>query len=417
MNRRTEWAHRAPVVVSAALVGAAGRLRRAALAGGGGRHADDRRVLAAPSSRTTTPTAPATSRRPPPSRRSTAASAGSAWRPSASPTLAPTPPSARPTTPTRRRLHDDGHRRHVGADGHGQPLPGHGRWRHAAGGLPVRSPRRRLRHQRPVRRRRCDGIDIGVLQPTSYCQDDPQMAVSCFVFDDQIVGPNAGWRPCRAGVRRLGRRPPSPRTRRRRPDRLHLGPGLAGQSGTLFVGAFLKRHAGFGPGGPGAIYRIERGADSTSGRATTLFTFVDLGVAAGRARPAPGGHRLLPRHPDLRASWARAASATSSSAATAPRCYAVGLASRQLYRIPIGNPPTPGPVSARSRARPGHRSDGLRRRPGDPGRSAEPQRAAVRPRHHHGLLYLGEVCSPSRRSRPPTCGPSSVVRRHHVDRC
>ena len=34
-------------------------------------------------------------------------------------------------------------------------------------------------------------VDIGVAHPSSYCQDNPQMAVSCFVFGDQVAGPNA----------------------------------------------------------------------------------------------------------------------------------------------------------------------------------------------------------------------------------
>jgi hypothetical protein len=238
------------------------------------------------------------------------------------------------------------------------------------------------------------GVDVGVVDPESYCQDNPQMAVSCFVFGDQSTGPNAGLTTLeQLPYDASGETPPITSLAEALQIGSTWGLALQRESGSLFAGSFLKRHAGFGPGGPGAIYRIDRGADGSFGTPDdAVSTFLDLGAAAAGADPHPAGTDYF--H-DIAAysQVAKGGLGDLELSSDGTVLFAVGLASRQIYRIPIGNPPSPGPVTTIAVPDPGSGPTGCVL---DPATPAGELNLNVRPfglGSRDGLLYVGAVCT------------------------
>ena len=147
-----------------------------------------------------------------------------------------------------------------------------------------------------------------------------------------------------------------------------MGLGYQRQSGSLFAGAFLKRHAGFGPGGSGAIYRLDRGGDGSFGTGDdAVSTFLDLeALAPGAAGADPHPSGVDPDYFHDIAAFdliGKRALGDVEIADDGTTLYTVGLNSRRLYSIPVGNPPTtPGAGAVQSFAVP------------DPARPASPTR-------------------------------------------
>lgn len=146
------------------------------------------------------------------------------------------------------------------------------------------------------------GVNVGFSNPHDYCQSNPQLAVSCSVFGEQGENPNGvnkdlavlyGF-PYTAGstdtANSAAVRTPLPTTLAQA-KALGTTWGLTWSPLTkhLYSAAFLKRHAGYGPNGPGAIYQID-----TSGAATLFY---DLGAVVGAdPHPQPGQTCLSPGH-------------------------------------------------------------------------------------------------------------------------
>ncbi|HEU5086306.1 MAG TPA: SdrD B-like domain-containing protein, partial [Roseiflexaceae bacterium] len=126
-------------------------------------------------------------------------------------------------------------------------------------------------------------VDLGILLPGDYCQDNPTLITSCFRYGDQLqpnVNPfpdssslptvitfdnNAGasvGTPLGAGLVTPYDLPD--------PGTLAIGKqvgtvwGLAYARTTkqLYASAFMKKHADFGPSGPGAVYVIDPATNS-----------------------------------------------------------------------------------------------------------------------------------------------------------
>ncbi|MGD9702729.1 MAG: SdrD B-like domain-containing protein [Acidimicrobiia bacterium] len=105
------------------------------------------------------------------------------------------------------------------------------------------------------------GVDFGVTNPAEFCQENPTLATNCF-----SAGPND--RP--DVVTRLVPYNASgidPSLQTGISDAIGVGSvyGVAYQrsTGRVFLSSFLKRHAGVGPGGLSAIYRIDGAASGT----------------------------------------------------------------------------------------------------------------------------------------------------------
>ena len=115
-----------------------------------------------------------------------------------------------------------------------------------------------------------------------------------------------------------------------------VGPtwGLAHQrtSNSLFAGAFMKRHVGFGPSGTGAIYRVDMNS-------STVSTFLDLnalfgaGTAGADPHPAATNFTLDPNSFDEVGKASLGDIDISDDELT---IWAINLTDRQLYQIPLG---------------------------------------------------------------------------------
>jgi len=135
------------------------------------------------------------------------------------------------------------------------------------------------------------GVNLGINYPTDYCQANPELVTSCYVFGDQqsvsgvattvgIYGndPVLISFPYTAGSRTIqdltgaGGVYDQPTAHRvmilAKQVGTTLGLAYARKTKKLYSAAFFKKHAGFGPGGPGAIYVSD--ANSTSTVSTTI---------------------------------------------------------------------------------------------------------------------------------------------------
>ncbi len=135
-----------------------------------------------------------------------------------------------------------------------------------------------------------DHIDIGIAQPSNYCEDNPNLALPCarsqsakidqgafFLFplsasSDPDGNPDGSYT---GNDRILGTRP----TVLALASQVGMLNGVAWnrREGTLYGSAYLRRRTGFGPGGIGAIYAVTN--PGTPGAPVT--TFVDLNAVFG----------------------------------------------------------------------------------------------------------------------------------------
>lgn len=213
-------------------------------------------------------------------------------------------------------------------------------------------------------------IDAGFSSPADFCgaTPAPALATSCFVFGEQNENPSGVNQdkttlysfPYSAGSTDLT---DEPAVRAPLPTALALAKqigsvwGLAWhpQTQTLFAAAFMKRHAGFGPNGPGAIYQIT---------ATGSTLFYDIGTQAGSDPHAAPGQTCAtnpgPNNNTNFACWFHDSNAFDlvgkvgfgdlDIAEDFSTLYTINLATNQLLAIPVANPaamtafavPTPG---------------------------------------------------------------------------
>jgi uncharacterized repeat protein (TIGR01451 family) len=232
-------------------------------------------------------------------------------------------------------------------------------------------------------------IDFGLNSPSDYCQADPRLATSCFVEGNQITGPNKDNPVVVSFPYSASGQDPS----------VEIGEALAKQVGStwglayhrtsrsLFVAAYVKRGAGLGPGsgngtsdGTGTIYRITPGnpADGT--------VFLDFDDLFGSSTTGVDPHTdFNPDPPDFDAgafdAIGKVALGDIDISEDDATLYAINLADRKLYVLPIGltpTAPTAGQVTSSSVPNPGC-VNGV----------ARPFGVKVR----RGLVYVGGVCT------------------------
>lgn len=201
-------------------------------------------------------------------------------------------------------------------------------------------------------------VDTSFTHPADFCGNSPAptMAVSCFVFGEQNDNPDGINKdsdvlvafPYTAGSNDLTNEPAV-----RAPAPTHLASakeigsvyGLAWNPNneTIYGAAFMKRHSGFGPNGPGAIYQITPSGPSL---------FHDFGTTAGTdPHPQPGQTCLSPGHNANNNNfncWLNDSNSFDQVGKvgfgdleineTLDTLYTVNLADNTLLAIPIANP-------------------------------------------------------------------------------
>jgi hypothetical protein len=106
---------------------------------------------------------------------------------------------------------------------------------------------------------------VGVNRPEEFCQDNPTLVTSCMTFGDPVAGSTADFGTIKAfsygasgslwGGPTLSETPVVLATNKEIGSVLGLEYQRATK--TLYLAAYTKVYAGFGPGGPGAIYTID----------------------------------------------------------------------------------------------------------------------------------------------------------------
>lgn len=126
-------------------------------------------------------------------------------------------------------------------------------------------------------------INLAINYPEDYSQNTPEIAASLYMAGNQAVAPaanqptlisfpyGAGSTDTAAGATATLFDAPTARPLSLTGSQVGTTQGLAyaRRSRTIYAGAYFKRHAGFGPGGPNAVYVISR---TGTGSVSSTFT-------------------------------------------------------------------------------------------------------------------------------------------------
>ncbi len=230
-------------------------------------------------------------------------------------------------------------------------------------------------------------VSLAIIIPQEFCQDNPDVATSCYVYGAQLgANPTVLSFPYSAGsTRTTGEGPYTDFDAPTHPilaNEAQAGTtwGLAYARGTrqLFAGAFMKKHTGYGPGGTGAIYSINRnnGAVSVAANLNTIFG----ANTAGANTHNPADYN---RDND-NLSWDAVGKAALGGLAISDdesQFFAVNLADRSLYAIPLNQAATSS--NTRRSAIPTNL----------PGCSSASDARPFALKNYQGRLYVGVVCS------------------------
>ncbi len=184
--------------------------------------------------------------------------------------------------------------------------------------------------------------DFGIVLPMAYCQDNPTLITACYVGGNQsgsdpviVSFPNSSGSARDTGGEPFGDFDQPAHGNLTNSNAVGTVWGLAYARGsrTLYGSSFMKKHAGFGPGGPGAIYRINPSTGAAS-------EFVNAGALAG-ANP----HNQANFDTDNgNVSWDAVGKLSFGGIAlngAETQLYAMNLFDRKLYEFPIGGGGSP----------------------------------------------------------------------------
>ena len=237
-------------------------------------------------------------------------------------------------------------------------------------------------------------VNLGILDPASFCQNNPTIYTSCFVFDEQVSGPNNALPvlidfPYTAGANTVTPADffqPSGHNLMVPANGVGTVFGLAHRraTNTIYAAAFMKRHAGYGPNGPGAIYAVDPA--TLPGGAPTLFADLDAiygaGTTGGDAHAGNGGD-FDRDNGDI--AWDAVGKTSLGGLEASPDgqfVFVVSLFDRRIYRLPTTLPLIPANIQSVAIPVPA---------------SALPSNGAdLRPfalQYHQGVLYVGMVNS------------------------
>ena len=193
------------------------------------------------------------------------------------------------------------------------------------------------------------GQDFGIVLPMAYCQDNPTIITACYVGGNQSGSdPVIVSFPNSAGTsRQTGGLPVDDFDQPAHGNLVNSnvvgtvwGLAYARGSRTVYASSFMKKHAGFGPSGIGAIYRINPANGATS-------LFVDAGAAAGTN---PHNQADFDRD-NGNASWDAVGKASFGGIAlngAETVLYAMNLNDRRIYAYPTagGSPTTSAAITS-----------------------------------------------------------------------
>ena len=238
-------------------------------------------------------------------------------------------------------------------------------------------------------------VNLGILDAASFCQNNPTLVTSCFVFGGEP--PAGGPYPTEAVVvdfpysagansaTNTDYNQPSTHTLMAQEQAVGtvFGLGYRSQTNRVYAAAFMKKHSRYGPNGTGAIYLID---PTVANGAPTLFA--DLNAIFGAATAGTDAHAGNGGDYDrdnFNVGWDAVGKTSLGGLEVTPDgafVFVVNLADRQIYRLP-----TSGPLNTTTVSRVSIPLNA----PGATGGGADLRPFALQ--YHNGLLYAGIVNS------------------------
>ena len=188
-------------------------------------------------------------------------------------------------------------------------------------------------------------VNLGLFDPTQYCQNAPRIMASCFVFGDNVNGADKAQPTVRSFPYDASGTNAALQTAEATAQQVGATYGVAYQrsSRNIFVSAYTKRAASYGPGtghglsdGTGTIYRIP-----FDGTPKDAVPFLDLDVLVGTDVTGANPHTdLKPDAPDFDSGAFDAVGKTAygdlDMGEDDATLWTINLKYRALVRIPIG---------------------------------------------------------------------------------
>lgn len=179
-------------------------------------------------------------------------------------------------------------------------------------------------------------LNYGISIPGDYCQQNPDLATNCYIPGDQAGVTTATLlRTPYQVINPYNLTPTVNDLAQAATIGTTWGLGYQASSDKLFSAAFLKRHTGFGPAGTGAIY-VTNGASGAAPQSSLFLNLDSLlgnGIAGADPRAAGGDYQFDRESFPLIGKVALGDLDVSPDDQT---IWTVNLATRELYRIPIG---------------------------------------------------------------------------------
>lgn len=229
-------------------------------------------------------------------------------------------------------------------------------------------------------------VNLALNQRGAYCEDNPEICSQLYGVGsaDQpeavfTVPYSAGSTRTTGGTPVLDFQSPG-NTSLASTDQVGTTFGISYErrSRRIFVASYMKKHAKFGPGGPGAIYQIDRNSGLVS-------QYVDLNTVFGAGTAGTDPHNPADYNTDNgQATWNAVGKISFGGMAISDDeqfLYTMNLANRRLYRIPTSG--TLDNTTITSTAFPTTMPNCTD--------ATEPRPFAVT--WHEGTIYVGAVCS------------------------
>ena len=229
-------------------------------------------------------------------------------------------------------------------------------------------------------------VNFAVNIPSDYCQNNPLICATIYAFGDQndaaifTIPFTAGSTRTTGGTPVTDFQTPT-QTILTTASQVGTTYGMAySRSGRkIFASAFMKKHSAFGPGGPGAIYQIDR----NNSNAVSVYANLNTLFAGNPAGTDP--HNALNYNTDNgNATWDAVGKISFGGMAISTdetKLYVMNLNNRTLYELPANQTPTAANI--RTSAFPATLP-------------SCPSATDVRPfavEYYRGQIYVGAVCS------------------------
>jgi uncharacterized repeat protein (TIGR01451 family) len=230
-------------------------------------------------------------------------------------------------------------------------------------------------------------VDLGIVLPGDFSQDNPLVITQRYVGGAQ-TGDNRATIvsfPYSAGSDSVDPNTPTsqfdlpPLTTVATANQVGTTWGIVwnAKEGRLYASAFMKKRAGFGPSGTGAIYRIDPATQ-------TVTTYADLNAIFGGGTAGTNPHNHADPKDNGNTSWNAVGKVALGGMAISDggdKIYVVNLANRTLYELPIGVAPSAGNI----------RSQAVPLTPPGCANSADVRPFATQ--FYRGKLYVGLTCT------------------------